>query len=301
MSSAAKQSIQDAAAMLKESPILIVGAGRVGQALCAEIAAAGLPLVGLWNRSHIDPPSISDTVEFASGSDMPPLAWQQQAGLVLLTVSDDAIAGVADSLSLQTNATVMHSSGALSSDELRGLADNTSLGSYHPLQSFSNDQGSTIEVPPYVVAVEGDEGALALGHALAGVTGHRSVELSREQKAGYHAAAVLASNCLVALESAATRVMGRATGDAAGAWDLLWPLVMGTLAGLESGGPTQAITGPMARGDVRSIERNLAALSTDPHARDLYRVLGAEAVEVALDAGLSEERAKWVREAINKV
>jgi len=236
-----------------------------------------------------------------SGTKAPPEEWQAKAGLVLIAVSDDAIASVASSLCLRPGATVLHCSGALDSEVLSELSPDLSKGSYHPLQSFSARTGtSSIEIPPYAVAIEGDGKALALAQALALITGHSSLQLSPQQKAGYHAAAVLASNCLVALQSAATRVMGTATAATPQAWALLWPLVVGTLAGLEAGSPEQAITGPVARGDLRSIERNLDALSGDPLAAAIYRILGSEAVAVAQKAGLSEEQAKRVLEALNR-
>jgi predicted short-subunit dehydrogenase-like oxidoreductase (DUF2520 family) len=236
-----------------------------------------------------------------SGTRAPPTEWQTEARLVLITVSDDAIAAVASSLCLEPGTTVMHCSGALGSEVLSDLSAEITRGSYHPLQSFSVTTGpSSITPPPYAVAIEGDPEALALGRALAVLTGHTSLQLSPQQKAGYHAAAVLASNCLVALQSAATRVMGTATGNPSQAWELLWPLVLGTLAGLETGSPEQAITGPVARGDLRSINRNLNALAGDPLAGAIYRVLGSEAAAVARQAGLSEEQVERVLEALSR-
>ena len=299
MSTAPVPAISDARALLGACPILVLGAGRSGCALSAEFAQAGLPIVGIWNRSSIDRPIALGSTALLSGTDAPPQQWQDAARLVLLAVSDDAIADVAACLRLQPGTVVMHNSGALGSEVLPDIGPGIARGSYHPLQSFSDWTRSAIKVPPYAVALEGEDGAIALGAALAVVTGHQSVQLSSQQKAGYHAAAVLASNCLVALQSAATRVMGRATGDVSSAWELLWPLVMGTMAGLECGRPGEAITGPVARGDLLSIKRNQGALSGDPLATEIYKVLGREALEVALEGGLSESQVDSVRVALD--
>ncbi len=295
MSTTPVPAIDDARAILEACPVLVLGAGRSGCALSAEFIEAGLPMVGIWNRSSIERPTGLGSTTLISGTEAPPQHWQDAARLVLLAVSDDAIAEVAAGLRLHPGTVVMHNSGALGSEVLPDMGARIARGSYHPLQSFSNWDRSTVEVPPYAVALEGEGRAIALGQALALVTGHQSVELSSLQKAGYHAAAVLASNCLVALQSAATRVMGRATGDNSGAWELLWPLVMGTIAGLECGRPGDAITGPVARGDLLSIKRNQGALSEDSLAAEIYRVLGREALEVAQDGGLSADQVHSVR------
>jgi predicted short-subunit dehydrogenase-like oxidoreductase (DUF2520 family) len=280
--------------------IVVVGGGRVGTALSCEMARAGLPLIGLWNRSQAQRPDGLGDAAFEAGSPRPPSVWLERATLVLLAVRDDVIDAVAAKLPLRPGMTVMHCSGALGSDILRSVAPGVSRGSYHPLQSFASQPARTLAVPPYVVAIEGDDEALARAEQLAAATGHRSLCLAADQKAGYHAAAVLASNCLVALEAAASRVMGASIDDDERAWQLLWPLVVGTLSGLEDGRFAAAITGPVARGDANGVRRNLDALEGDRGARDLYRSLGREALRIAADAGLEARQLERIRAALHE-
>ena len=138
------------------------------------------------------------------------------------------------------------------------------------------------------------------GERLAQATGHRAVQLAGEQKAAYHAAAVVASNCMVALQAAASRVMTTTCGDRDLAWELLWPLVMGTLAGLQEGRFESAITGPVVRGDIGSIGRNLSALANDESARDLYRALGLEALAVARGAGTDDAELERIERVLRE-
>jgi len=280
--------------------IVVIGGGRVGTALSREIAAAGLSLLGLWNRSAAPRPEGLGDAAFEAGSQAPPTAWFEQATLVLLAVRDDVIDAVAAPLPLRPGMTVLHCSGALGSEILHSLGPGVSRGSYHPLQSFTSLPAGTVPVPPYVVAIEGDDEALAQAEQLAAATGHRAVRLATAQKAGYHAAAVLASNCLIALQAAASRVMAASIDQDEDAWQLLWPLVVGTLAGLEDGRFAAAITGPVARGDAHSVRRNLDALTGDPGAVELYRSLGLEALRIAADAGLDGERLERIHRALQE-
>ena len=81
--------------------IVVIGGGRVGTALSREIAAAGLSLLGLWNRSAAPRPEGLGDAAFEAGSQAPPTAWFEQATLVLLAVRDDVIDAVAAPLPLR--------------------------------------------------------------------------------------------------------------------------------------------------------------------------------------------------------
>ena len=155
------------------------------------------------------------------------------------------------------------------------------LGGWHPLQSFASRGAGVVPVPPYCVALDGDEPAVRAGRALATATGHPAVEVRGEAKAAYHAAAVLASNTLVALEAAAVRVMVSAGVAPDDAWRLLRPLVHGTLDNVQDGAFHKALTGPLARGDTETVRRNLAACADVDGVELIYRALGREAVRLA--------------------
>jgi predicted short-subunit dehydrogenase-like oxidoreductase (DUF2520 family) len=99
----------------------------------------------------------------------------------------------------------------------------------------------------------------------------RPFELADEQRAAYHAAACIASNFLVALEESAVDLLGAAGIDEPR--ELLAPLVLRTAANWSERGPA-SLTGPIARGDERTVERHLEALTTSaPELLPLYRTL----------------------------
>ena len=275
--------------------LAVLGLGRAGSALACEFLDAGLPMALLWNRSRRDlPAAMAPLAVFGPRPD----AAIAQADVVLLAVRDDAIAEVAATLPLREGAVLLHLSGARESAELDPARPGLYFGGYHPLQAFRPAGPRPFELPPYCLALDGHPLAVAAGRSLARATGHPSVELPTDGKAAYHCAAVLASNCLVALEATAERVMRSAGVPVGDAWALLWPLVLGTLANLPDGRFAASLTGPVPRGDAGTVAANLAALAGDERARAVYRTLGEEALELARAAGLPEDRAAAVAAAL---
>lgn len=265
--------------------VAILGLGRAGTAVLREcLAAPGISVVGAWNRS---PRPLALPCPVTIGGEPPDELLG--ADLVLLAVLDDAVPAVARGLRVPAATAVVHLSGAADASLLDSLPSGH-RGCWHPLQAFAERPPGGMPVPPYAVALQGDPVAVQRGRALADALGHPAVELAADGRAAYHAAAVLASNCLVALEATALRVMGRAGVSPDDGWKLLWPLVAGTLANLEAGPAPSALTGPVARGDARTIERNLSAIGADSGARDAYVALSNEALALARAAGVDPDR-----------
>src|SRR5439155_752512 len=78
--------------------------------------------------------------------------------------------------------------------------------------------------------------------------------------------------------------------------EALGPLVEGTLENLSRPQPMAALTGPVARGDVATIRRQLEALTHDDAV--LYRALGRAALELAQKQGMDQATAAQVAMAL---
>ena len=114
----------------------------------------------------------------------------------------------------------------------------------------------------------------------------RPVTLPRGSKALYHAGAAAASNFLVTLIQYAVTLMIRAGVPPDAALPALLPLIRGTVANLESVGLPDALTGPIARGDIGTIKRHLRALESMPgDFVRLYRHLARKTIDIALRKG----------------
>ena len=124
---------------------------------------------------------------------------------------------------------VIHLSGALPLAVLAPAADAGALvGCMHPLQSFATAEDATRLIRGSTFGVTAGPGALESLEALVGVLGGRPVVVEDAAKTLYHAAAVTASNYLVAVEDLAVQLLVDAGFDEASALTALQPLISGT-------------------------------------------------------------------------
>ncbi len=216
----------------------------------------------------------------------------ESAGVILVAVPDDAIEDVAARLREASLAgtVVLHCSGLRDRTALSVLEGRVAgLGSFHPLQTLAGDSEAAERLRAAYAVLEGDATAVAAGRLLATQLGMRAIEIRGADKPRYHAAAVIVSNYTVALASVAERLAGEAGIPADAAGRIYLPLLEGTWRNLEMRGTTDALTGPIVRGDAGTVRAHLGAL--DGETRRLYAVLGLEAVKLARRGGLAATRA----------
>lgn len=244
--------------------LAIVGAGRVGGALT--LAARG---AGISCELH--------------GRDREPGALAA-AQVVLLCVPDDLIGAVAAEIGneISPGAIVGHTSGATPVMALEPLSDNTEgLFGLHPLQTIPTARTELRGVPCAISASRPDVAERA--RDIASGLGLAPFEIAEERRAIYHAAASIASNFLFALEESAAQLLGQA--GVAEPRRVLGPLVSSSSRNWVETGST-ALTGPIARGDERTIERHRAAISAEaPELLPLYDILGERTRELAATEG----------------
>ena len=185
---------------------------------------------------------------------------------MFLAVPDDSVLPTARLLAaagkrIPESIAFVHLSGAMPLDALEPLRARHPIGSFHPLQSFPEP------LPPaslrgIVVAV--DASSPLLRRRLAGLArtlGARPRRVGDGDRVLYHAAAVFVSNYLDVLLSEGVQLLEAAGWSAKDATSGLLALAEGTLASVRKRGPVAALTGPVRRGDVTTVERHLSALS----------------------------------------
>jgi predicted short-subunit dehydrogenase-like oxidoreductase (DUF2520 family) len=267
--------------------IAVVGAGRAGTALAVLLARAGHRIVAVSGRM--------DTTErartYLPGVPVLPAAdAARQAKVIIIGTPDDRIGEMVWELASKgavgPGQAVVHLSGAAPLAAL-GLAREAgaTVLSLHPLQTLP-DVASAIELLPgsgMAVSAE-DEDGNSLGEALARDVGGRPFRLPDAGRPLYHAAAVFASNYVVALLGQAEELFGRV--GLVDPLELFLPLSRASLRNAASLGPAAALTGPAARGDAGTLRRNLEALEeAAPEAVPAYVALADLAVALAERAG----------------
>lgn len=279
--------------------VLIIGAGRMGRGVGLALAREGVD-VRLFSRTRrevVAPvesrPAEGDTIASAAAA----------CDVVLLAVPDDAIIPLAAELgrgnSLDSRHAVLHFSGLLDRTALFGLsATGAALGSFHPLQTIADPATAPERLRGAYAAIEGDAAALDAARWLAASLGMEPVVIPAAGKPAYHAGATIVANYTVALLGLAERLALAAGVGPEVAGRLYLPLLRGAAANLEQLGAVHALTGPIRRGDVRTIAAHLATL--DEPTAELYRVVGLEALALARQAGLGESTARLVEQALTE-
>jgi predicted short-subunit dehydrogenase-like oxidoreductase (DUF2520 family) len=264
----------------------IVGCGKVGTALGVFLTRAGYVPAGFASKSLSSAEHLADIVFSDRFSDIP---WDvtRHADVVFITTPDSAIestcSAIAQNAGFTDHAVVLHCSGALASSVLSSAKTcNAWTGSIHPLQSFASAEYRTNPFQGIIVSIEGEDPAVKIAKTIAADLGGTAVTLLTEAKTLYHASAVAASNYLVTLIDLAVQLIEKAGIDRQDAFNLLKPLIEGTLSNIEKVGVRKALTGPIARGDVKTVKKHMEEIGFKrPDLLALYKVLAFYTIDIA--------------------
>ena len=189
--------------------------------------------------------------------------------LVVIATPDAAVAEVAAAIEPAGTAAVAHLAGSLGLD---ALACHPRPAALHPLAALPDAATGARRLRSGCwFAVAGDP----LAREVVADLGGSAFEVADGDRAAYHAAAVVASNHLVALLAQAERIGAGAGVPFAAFLDL----VRATVDNVAELGPAAALTGPAARGDEATIGRHLEAIA--PAERTAYQALAQEARRLA--------------------
>ncbi len=262
--------------------VSIVGPGNLGTALAVELARVGYPIRQIVSRAT------STGVKAARALARRVKAQHVFMGrasldsdIVWLTVPDDAIAETAEQLAPSQSwkgKIVLHPSGAMTSDELSALKKRgAKVASAHPMMTFVRGRKPTWRGVAF--AIEGDRKASQTARAIAKNLGGEPFEIQKRNKALYHAFGAFASPLVIALMSAMEQVAEAAGVPPRKAKKMIWPLLSQTLRNYLEKDGAMAFSGPLARGDVKTVRKHLAELQRTPEARDVYLALARAAIQ----------------------
>ena len=265
--------------------VAVIGAGRVGTAIAVLLQRAGHRIVAASGRE----PSRERVARYLPGVPfVEPIDAAAAGEVVFVAVPDDAIGPVVADVAtaFRRGAWVAHLSGAARIGVMAPARDAGArpLG-FHPLQTFPDVDRALARLHGCVVAITAaDDDGIGVGSTLARDIGAAPFRLADELRPLYHAAAVFASNYVVASSALAMRLLGEAgVPDPLAA---MAPLQRATLDNVHDLGPGAALTGPAVRGDAGTIAGNLEALaSRAPDAVGAYVALARVALDVAVAAG----------------
>ena len=260
--------------------ILLVGAGRVGLNLALHCLRKGFPPALVVEASVERRALLSGLHADVATSATLPASFPDGITHCVLAVPDARIASVARDLAalpdLPPGLVVVHTSGSQPSALLAPLALHGCVtGCLHPMQSFPLEPLAPERLDGIGCGVEGSDTFWTEASALAVALGWKPLRIAAERKALYHAANVFVGNFPVALALIAEQLL-RASADDATAASIghLLPMLHTVVHRLDTFPPSEALTGPAARGDHDTIARHLEALGAfDPELRAAYAAI----------------------------
>ncbi|WP_309130571.1 DUF2520 domain-containing protein [Brevibacterium sp.] len=269
----------------------IIGCGKVGAVIGAAWRQAGHAIIGVSATSAASRERAEDMLPGVPV--LPPDDIAERAELLLLAVPDDEIASLTGGLAklgrIHSGQILIHCAGRHGTDVLEA---GTRLGALpialHPSLSFTGTEVDLPRLRRSTVAVTAPAPIRPVGEALVVEMGAEPIEIAEADRPLYHAAITHASNHTITIISEAMEMLAEVGVEDASR--VLSALVDASAANTLQNG-AKALTGPVSRGDVGTVEAHLAALGeyslsvSSPAARDSYRALARSTTAKALSLG----------------
>lgn len=271
--------------------IAFIGAGVLGTALAMKLQETGYRLTAAASLNYLEAKRLASLVtgckafrDNQSAADV--------ADIVFITTPDDVIAETVSELKWRAGQSVVHCSGAVSLGALDPARQaGASVGSFHPIQSFSTVEQAKESLMGSVFAIEAEGNLSTTLKEIVKAFQGSWILLKSEDRAIYHTSATVVSNYLVTLVNMAADLWETIGLSREEAIKALIPLIRGTVNNIENIGLPDCLTGPIARGDMGTIRKHLNALDEKaPEIATIYREIGYNTVPIALAKGKIDER-----------
>lgn len=258
--------------------INFIGCGRLGKTIAKLIFLNKIATIRGVINSTVES-SINAVKFIGQGIAINKLNELPEADITFITTRDDNIKSICDEIVklsiLKHNSIVIHCSGSLSSDVLMTAKKiNCLIASTHPARSFANPQATVDSFNRTLCSYEGDKEALPVVRMLFEGIGGQLIEINKERKSKYHVASVMANNYLVALHYHAMNNFIASGIKEETAHQLVAAFMEDAFNNLKTLQHKLALTGPIQRGDVKTIKNHTEILEDDAISRAIYASLG---------------------------
>lgn len=259
-----------------EPSLCILGAGRVGSALAYHFHKSKIKIIGIIEKNETRHSYLKKFFPETLINSSPTQEIISKSNLVFISVQDDHLSIVTEQLCDPStnfkNKIIVHTSGAHSSKILSPLKkQNAQIASAHPIYAFSENDPDKISLKNVYFDLEGDASAVEILTSLFQKVGINTIKITAEQKLAIHTASVFYSNYFVGLAQVAQMVLQASQISPDNYWQPFVPLIQSTIHNLSSKTPEEALTGPIKRGDIQTIEKHLNFLNENlPEAKKIY-------------------------------
>ncbi len=259
-----------------------IGAGKVGCSLGKLFSTRGIEVSGYYDRNttyaeeaaqFTDSKVFADTETLINASDV-----------LFITVPDGLITTVFEEIRTLPieGKFICHCSGSISSEDAFPGIGSTNAYEYsvHPLFAVSDRFGTYQELADAFFTLEGNRQHIDEMSRLLSRAGLRFQIIDSSAKTRYHLAAVYSSNLMLALIQKAVTLLQECGFTESDALKAITPLVSGNVKHALEAGPAKALTGPVERGDITTLQKHLEVSAGDDD-RELYTLLSKELLPLA--------------------
>ena len=185
--------------------------------------------------------------------------------IYIIAVTDSSIQEILSSIDFPKDSIVVHTSGSVSVDVLKGYSNN---GVLYALQTFTKNKEIALSDVPFGIEAS-NESTFNTLKSLASSISNNVSSMNSEQRKVLHIAAVFACNFTNYLFSISEKILKKEHSN----FSLLESLVKETVQKAFEIGPKAAQTGPAKRGDRKIMLDHLDYLKNEPDLSTLYTLL----------------------------
>lgn len=258
----------------------IIGAGKVGCSMGKYVVQHRISVSGYYSKTKQSAMEAAELTRTECFEDLTDIILASDT--LWIATPDDRIREVWDCIAKYDiqDYIICHFSGSLSSDVFSGIEKKKAHPcSIHPIYAFSNKNTSYQKLNEAYFTIEGDDYAVEHMTALLQKMGNHVTRIKPQRKALYHSAASLVSNHVLGVIHAGIQTMEDCGFTREEAYQALTPLILNNVQNACEKGCREALTGPIERNDVETVDRHLAALTGT--AKDIYESIGSELVIMA--------------------
>lgn len=239
--------------------VSIIGSGNVAQHLIKAFSEkAEIELVQVLSRKPEAVVNILNSDQIISDYNQ-----LQKVDLIIIAVSDDAIAEVSCQIPFQ-NQLVVHTSGSVN---VEALNDRNRKGVFYPLQTFSKSKEVDFKIIPICLEAQNESDYKTLKTVAKSIS-EVIYQVNSEQRKALHISAVFVSNFVNHLYQMGNEICTENNLS----FDILKPLIQETANKILTLSPQEAQTGPAKRNDTQTINSHLSFL-TDENQKEIYKLL----------------------------
>lgn len=259
----------------------VIGAGRLGCALGIGLKSLGFQINGIYSKSDESHQYLTTKLNITSQNDL--YFTIKESDIIFITVPDMEIANIVISIStlfkeqeIIQKKHFFHCSGFLSSKELDPLkALGASTGSLHPLQTFANKEDGWKSLFGICFAFDGGCQSKEIAEYIANRFEGQMFLVDEAQKTLYHVAACMVSNYCITLCAAASKILNSISLENKISPTAFIPLLERTVENIKILGASNALTGPILRGDYTTVNAHIQELDKKmPEMAEIYKSLG---------------------------